>query len=79
MNAGWTGGSSLLAEIGTVQVEFRYLAKATGIDSFAEKANKVFDIMHKKHPSNGLYPIYINPSNGNFGNNKVTFGAMGDR
>ena len=79
INAGWTGGASLLAEIGTIQVEFRYLAKATGIKSFATKADKVFEIMQAKHPNNGLYPIYINPTSGSFSNNKVTFGAMGDR
>ncbi|GMI02763.1 hypothetical protein TrVE_jg12329 [Triparma verrucosa] len=77
-NAGWTGGSSLLAEIGTVQVEFRYLAKATGIQSFADKANKVFEIMHRQHPNNGLYPIYVSSQDGHFTNNKITFGAMGD-
>ena len=64
-NAGWTGGASLLAEIGTVQVEFRYLAKATGNQNMADKANKVFKIMHDQHIPNGLYPIYINPQREN--------------
>jgi len=35
-------------------------------------------MMSRKAPPDGLYPIYINPSNGNFANNKITFGAMGD-
>jgi len=78
MNAGWTGGSSLLAEIGTIQVEFRYLAEITGRKDFREKADKVFQIMNTKRGPDGLYPIYINPNNGNFDNNKITFGAMGD-
>ena len=78
MNAGWTGGSSLLAEIGTIQVEFRYLAKITGREEFKTKADNVFKIMNTKRTKDGLYPIYINPANGNFANNKITFGAMGD-
>ena len=34
--------------------------------------------MNTKRTKDGLYPIYINPANGNFANNKITFGAMGD-
>ena len=78
MNAGWTGGSSLLAEIGTLQVEFNYLAKVSNKPEYQTMGMKTFEIMSKKKPANGLYPIYINPSNGNFNNNKITFGAMGD-
>jgi len=44
-NAGWTGGSSLLAEIGTLQVEFRYLSKITGNDEYKKKADNVFDVV----------------------------------
>ena len=34
--------------------------------------------MHRQHPNNGLYPIYVSSQDGHFTNNKITFGAMGD-
>ena len=77
-NAGWTGGASILAEIGTLQVEFRYLSQHTGNPVYAQKVNKVFDLMATKHPAHGLFPIYVSTQNGDFQNNQVTFGALGD-
>lgn len=35
-------------------------------------------MFYDKHADRGLYPIHINPQNGNFGNRQVTFGALGD-
>ncbi len=46
------------------QVEFRYLSKITGDPVYAQKANKVFDIMSTVQSNDGLYPIFINPSSG---------------
>lgn len=46
------------------QVEFRYLSKITGIPKYAEKANKVFDIMHDLKSNDGLYPIFMSPATG---------------
>lgn len=79
-NPGWTGGASLIAEVGTVQLEFTYLSKHTGDDSYAKKSQRVLDHLDKMtKPRTGLYPIYIDPNNGQFTNQKITFGAMGDR
>lgn len=47
-----------------VQVEFRYLSEITGDPKYAQKANKVFDIMSKLHVADGLFPIFFNPSSG---------------
>lgn len=77
-NAGWTGGSAILAELGTMQVEFRYLSQATGDPIYAQKVNKVFDIMAEKHPNDGLYPIYVNTHSGQLQGGAITFGALGD-
>lgn len=35
-------------------------------------------IMLKKKPSNGLFPIKVNLADGNFADSHVTFGALGD-
>ncbi|GMI38044.1 hypothetical protein TeGR_g5298 [Tetraparma gracilis] len=78
MNAGWTGGSSLIAEIGTLQVEFCYLSKATNDPSYCNKAMKAFEVMNTKKPANGLYPIHVDPRTGDFKGSTITLGAMGD-
>ena len=82
-NMDWTGGNSILAELGTLQIEFRFLAKATGKAHYAEKADKVFELMKSIAPTDGLYPIFVinekTPKPGfSQGTNKITFGAMGD-
>merc|ERR1719162_466204 len=43
-----------LAEVGTLQIEFRFLAKATGMD-FAERVNAIFEELNSTNPENGLY------------------------
>lgn len=40
----WTGGSSLLAEVGTVQLEFVYLSMVTNNPVYAQKAEHVFKV-----------------------------------
>eukprot|EP00565_Helicotheca_tamesis_P007993 CAMPEP_0185727338 /NCGR_PEP_ID=MMETSP1171-20130828/3051_1 /TAXON_ID=374046 /ORGANISM="Helicotheca tamensis, Strain CCMP826" /LENGTH=629 /DNA_ID=CAMNT_0028395877 /DNA_START=87 /DNA_END=1976 /DNA_ORIENTATION=- len=70
-------GSTNIAEAGTLQVEFRYLAMTTGRMEFKTKSEKVFELLHNLRPHNGLYPYKINKSPG-FVNSVVTFGAMGD-
>jgi Glycosyl hydrolase family 47 len=82
-NVGWTGGNAILSELGTLQLEFRYLAKATGTPEYATKSEAVFDILNQmKGVHNGLYSYFIKPGrDGNqasFANNRLTFGAMSD-
>jgi Glycosyl hydrolase family 47 len=81
-NLGWTGNSAILAEFGTIQIEYNYLAKATGKDYLATKPSKVFEIMQSVSPENGLYPYFwanTGRSDKPYAtNDKVTFGAMAD-
>ena len=75
----WTGGSSLLAELGTCQMEFFALSQRAGDDKWAKKSQKAIDVIDASRPSiPGLYPIYISPTHGGFTNNKIAWGAMGD-
>ena len=74
---GWSGGSAILSELGTLQVEFRYLSHHTqdrNMESWAMKAIK--DLSTRS--GNGLYPIKINIQDGSFADSMVTFGALGD-
>ena len=79
-NAGWAGGNAILSEVGTLQVEFRYLARATGKKEYAEKSEKAFQIMKDIMPADGLMPLYVrnNQAKPSFSNNKISLGAMGD-
>jgi len=74
------GGSSVLSEAGTLQIEFRTLGRLSGIKEYKKKSEKVFKILDQMDPADGLYPWSINHHNGSpsFGNDKVTFGAMSD-
>lgn len=69
-----------LADVGTEQVEFRYLARATGKRHYADKTEKAFDQLRKLQPKDGLLFQDLQDGGGNpfFSGDKVSFGAMGD-
>ncbi|KAL7485158.1 hypothetical protein ACHAW6_010766 [Cyclotella cf. meneghiniana] len=80
-NFGWFGNQFVLAEIGTQQIEYRYLSHATGNDEYAKKSDRVFDIIYEIMPEDGLLGegLQENSSGGAFfSKDKVSFGAMGD-
>ncbi|KAG0583642.1 hypothetical protein M758_3G151900 [Ceratodon purpureus] len=77
-NPGWTGGSSILADSGTEQVELIALSQRTGIPKYKEKAEKAIHTLRKNFPSDGLLSYYISPDSGQTTYGKVTLGAMGD-
>eukprot|EP00246_Nothoceros_aenigmaticus_P018190 TRINITY_DN9422_c0_g1_i2.p1 TRINITY_DN9422_c0_g1~~TRINITY_DN9422_c0_g1_i2.p1 ORF type:complete len:608 (-),score=117.14 TRINITY_DN9422_c0_g1_i2:128-1951(-) len=77
-NPGWTGGSSVLADVGTQQVEYIALSERTADPKYREKAENVIAQIRKIFPEDGLVPIYISPENGQPTSNRITFGAMGD-
>ncbi|GAB5586151.1 hypothetical protein Unana1_01051 [Umbelopsis nana] len=75
------GGASVLAEVGTVQLEFNRLSDITGDPKYRQAGQKVIDYFDTKvsgqHPK-GLYPIFIDPESGNFQSGYITWGGMGD-
>lgn len=77
-NSGWTGSASVLAELGTVQVEHRYLSHATGLKYYGKKAEHVIKVLRRHKQPHGLYPIYVSPQTGQPTNRQITFGALGD-
>lgn len=83
-NLGWAGGNAILAEFGSIQIEFRYLAKMKHRPEMAQKVENVYQILHDISPPTGLFPYYVrnNPGGGKtkpeFANDKITFGAMAD-
>jgi mannosyl-oligosaccharide alpha-1,2-mannosidase len=74
----WTGGLAILAEIGTLQMEFSYLSHHTNNSHYAELALKVIETLRKRQPPNGLYPIFVNINDGSPSGGVVSLGALGD-
>lgn len=78
-NYNWaSGGSSILAEYGSLHLEWTYLSEITGEPIYAEKVKKIRDVLNRANKPDGLYPNYINPRSGNWGQKHVSLGALGD-
>jgi mannosyl-oligosaccharide alpha-1,2-mannosidase len=71
---------SITAEFATLQIEFRMLARLTGIVDFKEKSEKIYKTLNDMNPKHGLYPYFIHNTGPKpeFANDKITFGAMSD-
>ncbi|CAG0915466.1 unnamed protein product [Notodromas monacha] len=78
-NYAWaSGSSSILSEVGTLHLEFAYLSNITGNVVYKEKVEHVRDVLKDAPKSKGLYPNYVSPKTGRFGQNHVSLGALGD-
>jgi len=80
---GWLNGNVLLAEVGTVQMEFASLAYHADAPSLREKSDRVFELLDSKGPpakSDGgrLWPIHVRPETGMVTGSQISWGAMGD-
>ncbi|CAJ0958796.1 unnamed protein product, partial [Mesorhabditis belari] len=78
-NYGWaSGGASILSEFGSLELEFDYLSNLTGNDIYRNKIKTVRDFLTSLEKPDGLYPIYLNPNNGKWGQREYSIGAMAD-
>lgn len=59
----WASGKAILSEYGSIQLEFDYLSNLTGNPVFAQKADKIRDVLTAMEKPEGLYPIYITMDN----------------
>lgn len=67
-NYAWaSGGSSILSEFGTLHMEFSYLSDVTGNKTYKDKVTKIRKVLKEAEKPKGLYPNYINPKNGKWG------------
>jgi mannosyl-oligosaccharide alpha-1,2-mannosidase len=77
--AQWTGGQLILAEIGTVQMEFTTLSRHTGDPKYEQICMKVYEhVRNNPVQPPGLYPLYADPNSGRWTSSQVALGAMGD-
>lgn len=70
-NYAWaSGSSSILSELGTLHLEFAYLSDVTGNPIYREKVDKIRAVISNIDKPNGLYPNYLNPKTGRWGQSK---------
>ncbi|XP_050313320.1 mannosyl-oligosaccharide 1,2-alpha-mannosidase IA [Anthonomus grandis grandis] len=78
-NYGWaSGSSSILSEFGTLHLEFSYLSDITGKTIYRNKVDKIRQVLNTIEKPNGLYPNYLNPRSGKWGQHHMSMGALGD-
>eukprot|EP00069_Balaena_mysticetus_P003222 bmy_16450T0 len=76
-NWGWaSAGSSILAEFGTLHMEFVHLSYLTGNPIYYKKVMHIRKLLQKMDRPNGLYPNYLNPRTGRWDHTSV--GGLGD-
>ncbi|XP_017782611.1 PREDICTED: mannosyl-oligosaccharide alpha-1,2-mannosidase IA-like isoform X2 [Nicrophorus vespilloides] len=78
-NYGWaSGGSSILSEFGTLHLEFAYLSDVTGNPLYRNKVDHIRQLLQSMEKPKGLYPNYLNPKTGKWGQHHMSMGALGD-
>ncbi|KAJ8951385.1 hypothetical protein NQ318_009949 [Aromia moschata] len=78
-NYGWaSGGSSILSEFGTLHLEMTYLSDVTGKPIYRNKVEHIRKVLRELDKPNGLYPNYLNPKTGKWGQHHMSMGALGD-
>lgn len=78
-NFGWaSGGSSILSEFGTLHMEFAYLSDITGNPVYRKKVEKIRETISQVERPKNLYPNYLHPKTGKWGQQHTSVGALGD-
>jgi len=78
-NFGWaSGGSSILSEFGTLHMEFSYLSDITGNPVYKQKVDNIRNFIAKLERPAKLYPNYLHPKTGKWGQQHTSVGALGD-
>ncbi|CAB4416745.1 unnamed protein product [Rhizophagus irregularis] len=69
----------ILSQAGTLLLEYTKLAQLTGISSYFDKVQLVTDVLDKAKKSiPGFYPLFVSQTSGQFINDDINFGGMGD-
>ncbi|XP_017551280.1 mannosyl-oligosaccharide 1,2-alpha-mannosidase IA isoform X1 [Pygocentrus nattereri] len=76
---GWaSAGSSILAEFGTLHLEFVHLSELSGNPIYTEKVANIRKLLDKIEKPHGLYPNFLSPVSGNWVQHHVSLGGLGD-
>ena len=69
---------SILSEFGTLHMEFAYLSDITGNPVYKQKVEKIREVVVSLERPKKLYPNYLHPNTGNWGQEHTSLGALGD-
>ncbi|XP_056651499.1 mannosyl-oligosaccharide 1,2-alpha-mannosidase IC isoform X2 [Monodelphis domestica] len=76
---GWASlGSSILAEFGSLHLEFLHLTKISGNPVFARKVKNIRRVLNRTEKPKGLYPNFLSPVSGSWVQHHVSIGGLGD-
>jgi len=79
--------ATYLADAGTLQIEFKYLAKLSGISIYEKESMRAFNLMKSTEVLNGLFPsdihvrggaLHIEANTSRKSHGRVTFGGTAD-
>lgn len=71
-------GASSTAEAGSLQLEMKYVAKLTGEKTYWDRAEKVMQVIDDNGVKDGLVPIFIFATTGQFRDSTIRLGSRGD-
>ncbi|KAF9266725.1 seven-hairpin glycosidase [Marasmius fiardii PR-910] len=71
-------GTASIAEVGTLQLEFKYAAELSGNTDFWYRSESVMSTIKKALPGHKLAPIFMEVSTGSFTNSEIRLGSNGD-
>jgi len=69
---------SVLSELGTLHLEFSYLSEITGVSRYKEVVEKARRYLYEMWRPRNLYPNFVNPFTGQWGEDHSSVGALGD-
>ncbi|XP_039973741.1 mannosyl-oligosaccharide 1,2-alpha-mannosidase IA isoform X2 [Xiphias gladius] len=76
---GWaSAGSSILAEFGTLHLEFVHLTELSSNPIYTEKVMNIRKLLNRIEKPHGLYPNFLSPVSGNWVQHHVSIGGLGD-
>ncbi|XP_038613937.1 LOW QUALITY PROTEIN: mannosyl-oligosaccharide 1,2-alpha-mannosidase IC [Tachyglossus aculeatus] len=76
---GWaSAGSSILAEFGSLHLEFIHLTELSGNPLFTEKVKTIRQVLNRIEKPHGLYPNFLSPATGSWVQHHVSIGGLGD-
>ncbi|XP_060640425.2 mannosyl-oligosaccharide 1,2-alpha-mannosidase IC [Anolis sagrei] len=76
---GWaSAGSSILAEFGSLHLEFLHLSDLSGNPVYMEKVMNIRKVLNRIEKPQGLYPNFLSPVTGNWVQHHVSIGGLGD-
>ncbi|KAG8956302.1 hypothetical protein FRC04_004382 [Tulasnella sp. 424] len=75
----WGANRVILAEMGTIQLEYKYLAHLTGNKTYYEKVEHIREMMHAQiDPTTSLLASFWDSINGMMAGRKFSIGALAD-